>query len=95
MHNFDPANEPVFLLNALLMIPNIVIRPSLEETQEALVIAGKNITGVAKGVAQWTGGKPIKVTPPRPLSLPSVAINNCVSVFTFTSVLNNSTNYTA
>lgn len=56
------ANEPVFLLNALLMIPNIVIRPSLEDVQEALVIAGKHITGVAKGVAQWTGGKQVKVT---------------------------------
>lgn len=52
----------MFLLNALLMIPNIVIRPSLEDVQEALIGAGRNITGVAKGVAQWTGGKQIKVT---------------------------------
>ncbi|KAG8296780.1 hypothetical protein J6590_049807 [Homalodisca vitripennis] len=60
--NLAVTNMPVFLLNALLMIPNIVIRPSLEDVQEALVIAGRNITGVAKGVAQWTGGKQIKLT---------------------------------
>lgn len=39
------------------MIPNVVIKPNLEEVQEALVQAGKNIAGVSKGVAQWTGGK--------------------------------------
>lgn len=39
------------------MIPNVTIRPSLEELQEALVTAGKNITGVAKGVGQWNSGK--------------------------------------
>lgn len=39
------------------MIPNMTIKPSLEEIQEALVTAGKNITCVAKGVGQWTGGK--------------------------------------
>ncbi|RZF32385.1 hypothetical protein LSTR_LSTR001849, partial [Laodelphax striatellus] len=48
---------PIFVLNAILMIPNVVIRPSLEEVQEALMTAGKSMTGVAKGVAQWTGGK--------------------------------------
>lgn len=92
LHNFASANEPVFLLNAVLMIPNIVIRPSLEDTQEALVIAGKNITGVAKGVAQWTGGKPIKVTPPHPLPHPATT-NISVSVFTFRCIFNNFTNY--
>lgn len=94
LHNFVSANEPVFLLNAVLMIPNIVIRPSLEDTQEALVIAGKNITGVAKGVAQWTGGKPIKVTPPYPLALP-VTTNITVSGFTFRCTFNNCMNYIA
>lgn len=93
MHDFASANEPVFLLNAVLMIPNIVIRPSLEDTQEALVIAGKNITGVAKGVAQWTGGKPIKVTPPYPFPFPSLP----TSVFQCSpsDVFNNCMNYIA
>lgn len=49
--------KPVFLLHSSLMIPNIVVKPSLEEVQEALVTAGKNITSVSKGVGQWTGGK--------------------------------------
>jgi hypothetical protein len=39
------------------MIPRVVVRPSLEDVQEALVAAGKFITGVSKGVGQWTGGK--------------------------------------
>lgn len=45
--------KPIFLLNAILMIPNIAIRPSLDDLQEALVQTGKNIAGVSKGVAQW------------------------------------------
>lgn len=51
------SQKPVFLLNAMLMIPNVVVRPSLDEVQEALIVAGKNITGVSKGVGQWTGGQ--------------------------------------
>lgn len=44
------------------MIPNIVVKPSIEEVQEALVTAGKSITSVSKGVGQWTGGgKPVQV----------------------------------
>lgn len=39
------------------MIPRVVVRPSLEDVQEALVAAGKLITNVSKGVGQWTGGK--------------------------------------
>lgn len=58
----ESNSKPVFLLHASLMIPNIAVKPSLEEVQEALVTAGKNITSVAKGVAQWTGGKVIQVT---------------------------------
>lgn len=46
--------KSVFLLNAILMIPNISIRPTLDELQDALVQAGKTVTGVSKGVAQWT-----------------------------------------
>lgn len=45
--------KSVFLLNAILMIPNISIRPTLDELQEALVTAGKTVTGVSKGVSQW------------------------------------------
>jgi dynein heavy chain len=39
------------------MIPRVVVRPSMEDVQEALVAAGKFITNVSKGVGQWTGGK--------------------------------------
>lgn len=39
------------------MIPNVAIRPSLDELQEVLIQAGKNIAGVAKGVGQWNSGK--------------------------------------
>ena len=48
---------PVFLLHATLMIPRVVVRPSLEDVQEALIAAGKFITNVSKGIGQWTGGK--------------------------------------
>lgn len=51
--------KPLFVVHSKLMIPNIVIRPTLDELQEALITAGKNITGVAKGVAQWTSGKDV------------------------------------
>lgn len=50
---------PVFLIHSKLMIPNIVIRPTLDELQEALIIAGRNITSVAKGVAQWASEKEV------------------------------------
>lgn len=50
--------HPVFVVNAMLLIPKVGIRPNLEEVQEVLVSAGKNITSVAKGVGQWTGGRP-------------------------------------
>ena len=39
------------------MIPNVSIRPSLDDLQDILILAGKNITGVAKGVAQWNSGR--------------------------------------
>lgn len=53
------ALKPIFLVESKLMIPNVAIKPTLEELQEALITAGKNITGVAKGVAQWTSGKEV------------------------------------
>lgn len=49
--------KPIFALNAQLQIPNVVIKPNLDELQEILTTAGKTITGIAKGVAQWTSGK--------------------------------------
>ena len=52
--------KPIFLVHSTLMIPNIVIRPTLDELQDALITAGKNITGVAKGVAQWSSGKEVR-----------------------------------
>lgn len=39
------------------MIPKVTIKPSIEDVQEALVMAGKYMTNVSKGVGQWTGGK--------------------------------------
>lgn len=39
------------------MIPNVSIRPTIDELQDAIIVAGKNITGVSKGVAQWASGK--------------------------------------
>lgn len=55
------ANTPVFLLHATLLIPKVTVLPSLEEIQEALILSGRFITSVSKGVAQWSGGKPPKV----------------------------------
>lgn len=51
--------KPIFLVYSTLMIPNVAIRPTLDELQEALIHAGRNITGVSKGVAQWSSGKDV------------------------------------
>lgn len=51
------AGRPIFLLHSTLMIPNVSIRPSLDDLQDALIQVSKNIAGVSKGVAQWTSGK--------------------------------------
>lgn len=40
------------------MIPKVAIQPTLDDIQEVLILAGKNIAAVSKGVAQWCGGKP-------------------------------------
>ncbi|VVC99768.1 unnamed protein product, partial [Leptidea sinapis] len=53
-------NEPMFLLSAALIIPNVIVKPTLEEIQEVLILAGKHISGLSKGVAQWTGGKSLR-----------------------------------
>lgn len=57
--------KPVFALHAQLQIPHVVIKPNLDELQDILVTAGKNITGIAKGVAQWSSGKdpPVRTAP--------------------------------
>lgn len=47
----------MFVINAILLIPKVSIKPSLEEVQDVLILAGKNITSVARGVGQWSGGK--------------------------------------
>lgn len=54
--------KPVFLLHSSLMIPNVSIHPNLDGLQEVLVTVGKNITGVSKGVAQWSSGNKEMVT---------------------------------
>ncbi|XP_045464260.1 dynein axonemal heavy chain 5 [Harmonia axyridis] len=53
----EKNQKPIFLLNAILMIPKVSIQPNLDEVQEVLALAGKNITSVSKGVGQWSGGK--------------------------------------
>ncbi|CAD6991963.1 unnamed protein product [Ceratitis capitata] len=61
------SKKPIFALHAQLQIPHVVIKPNLDELQEILITAGKNITGIAKGVAQWTSGKEPQVsTTPQP-----------------------------
>uniref|UniRef100_A0A8W7PQG3 Dynein, axonemal, heavy chain 5 n=1 Tax=Anopheles coluzzii TaxID=1518534 RepID=A0A8W7PQG3_ANOCL len=66
--------KPIFILQSLLMIPNIAVRPTLDDLQEALTQAGKNITGVSKGVAQWNTGKDIEDKPkPSAAALASAA----------------------
>lgn len=47
----------VFRINSVLLIPKVGIKPNLDEVQEVLVLAGKQITSVAKGVGQWTAGE--------------------------------------
>lgn len=55
------GENPIFEVHAILMIPSIVIRPSINELQELMVQAGKLMIGVAKGVGQWAGNKKTKV----------------------------------
>lgn len=51
------GRSPVFMLNSVLMIPKVGIKPNLEEVQDVLVLAGRNITSVSKGVGQWALGQ--------------------------------------
>jgi hypothetical protein len=51
----------MFQLTASLKIPSIVLTPTVDEIQDSLMTAGKYMTGVSRGVAQWTAGRPHKV----------------------------------
>lgn len=51
----------MFMLHGVLMIPKVVVQPNLDDVQDALIIAGKFISCVSKGVGQWSGGKTTKV----------------------------------
>jgi len=49
----NTINPPAFF-----SLPNIEVRPSVEEVQRALIQVGQIILSVTKGVAQWkTAGK--------------------------------------
>lgn len=52
----DASPNLVFLLQASLMIPTVLVKPSLDDVQEALITAGKSMSSVSKGVAQWDNG---------------------------------------
>lgn len=54
----ESEESSVFILHSVLMIPKVTIQPTLDEVQDVLIRAGKTITGVAKGVGQWTAGRP-------------------------------------
>ena len=47
------THKIVFVLTAYLNIPDIEVRPSIDEVQAVLVQAGKIILSVPKGVGQW------------------------------------------
>lgn len=49
----DETPSPIFLLHATLMIPVVTVKPSLDDVQEVLILVGKTIAGVARGVSQW------------------------------------------
>ena len=50
----------VFVLTAYLSIPEIEVRPSIDEVQGVLVHAAKIIISVSKGVGQWRKGNASK-----------------------------------
>ena len=43
----------IFVLNTYLSIPNIEVRPSVDEIQKMLNFVGQTIISVNKGVGQW------------------------------------------
>lgn len=81
----EAAPDPIFLLNATLMIPAVTVKPNLDDVQEALTSVGKIITSVAKGVAQWNsrGGKVkehVKIVK-SPCNLMSYPISRCQNMW--------------
>lgn len=52
---------PVFVLSAMLLIPKVGVQPDLEEVQEVLNLAGKNITAVSKGIGQWAANQEVSL----------------------------------
>ena len=47
-------SRPFFRTNATLVIPNIAMRPTLDEIQQGLNKAVQSIISCSKGVAQWS-----------------------------------------
>ena len=67
----DDGVDYAFELVTVLEIPNVEVRPSLEELQAHLVSAGNMILSVSKGVEQWERLIPKKkVTAPTPEQVP-------------------------
>ena len=61
----ESVNSIVFVLIAYLSVPDIEVRPSIDEVQSVLINAGKIILSVSKGVACWR--KSIKKPKKEPL----------------------------
>ncbi|KAJ8672889.1 hypothetical protein QAD02_004150 [Eretmocerus hayati] len=78
----DEILTPVFILNANLKIPSVVIKPSLDEIQEVLTTAAKAIAGISKGVAQWDAGVRDKNEKVSWQSLPCAPKRNLLDVVT-------------
>ena len=53
----NSVNSIVFVLTAFLSVPEIEVRPSIDEVQTVLVQAGKIIMSVSKGVSTWRKGE--------------------------------------
>ena len=47
------AGDVVFVLSTYLNLPNVEVKPSIDEVQNMLNQAGKIIVSVTKGVGQW------------------------------------------
>uniref|UniRef100_A0A2S2PXW6 Dynein heavy chain 5, axonemal n=1 Tax=Sipha flava TaxID=143950 RepID=A0A2S2PXW6_9HEMI len=59
----EQGENPIFEVQAILMVPSIVIRPDINELQDIMVQAGKLMVGVSRGVGQWSGNKKTKSVP--------------------------------
>lgn len=82
----DKPEQAIFLLQAILLIPKVSIQPNLEDVQEIVSLAAKHITSVAKGVAQWSSGKPTVIIRTSFYLIPDKAFrnqNNLILLFCF------------